>query len=405
LKVTRTEQHIIKRSYFAWKLIDDLCFKSKNLYNYANYIIRQEFIKNGKWIRDNELDKMLQSHETYKELGSQASQKTLQLLDKNWKSFFVAIKDWSKHPEKYLGRPKIPKYKNVKNGRFILMLKNIQFKIENEYLYFSWKPLKSLNNKFKTNIKGKLMQVRFIPRGNDYVLEIVYEINVPECNTTSNRIIGIDIGIDNFATISNNIGIKPIIINGKGIKSINQYYNKKKAKLQSDLKIKHNKDWSNKLQQLTSKRNNKVQHFIHVASKKIIDWCVLYNIDTIVVGKNNGWKQESKMSKKTNQSFVQIPHALFIEKLKYKAENNGIKVIETEESYTSGTSFLDNELPEKKYYNKSRRIKGGLFRSNEGKIINADLNGAYQIIKKVFPNVFSEGIEGAGSHPIRLNYI
>ena len=405
MKATRVEKHQINKTNSLWKIVDNLCWKSKNVYNCANYIIRQEFINNGRWIRYNELDKLMQQQECYYELGSQCSQQALKILDKNWKSFFVSIKDWNKNPAKYLGKPKLPKYKNVNNGRFILTLSNIQFRIEEECLFFSWKPLKPLNNIFKTRVHSKLLQVRFIPNGNIYVLEIVYEVDIPDVNIESERIVGIDIGIDNFATISNNIGVKPIIINGKGIKSINQYYNKKKAELQTDLKVRHGKDWSNRLQILTNKRNNKIDYFLHNASKSIIGWCVYYKIDTIVVGKNDNWKQESKMSKKVNQSFIQIPHALFIEKLTYKADNQGIKVICIEESYTSGTSFLDNELPIKENYNKGRRIKRGLFKSNTGELINADLNGSYQIMKKVFPNAFDNGIEGAGSHPIRLNII
>lgn len=400
--VNRVEKHNINKNDNVWKIIDEYCLKSKNLYNYANYIIRQEFINNKRYIKCNDLDKMLQSHETYKELGSQAAQKTLQLLDKAWKSFFVIIKDWSKNPNKYLGKPKMPKYKD-KDGRFILMIKNTQFSIDNNYIRFGWKPLKELNNKFKTNVKGKLMQLRFVPKGSCYVMEIVYEIEVPDYSSESKRIIGIDLGVDNFATISNNTGLKPFVINGKIIKSMNQYYNKKKAELQSDLKLKYNKNWSNRLQKLTDKRNNKINNFIHNASKYIIDWCVLYNIDTIVIGHNNEWKQESKLSKKVNQNFIGIPYEMLICQLKYKGENNGIKVIETEESYTSGTSFLDNELPIKENYNKKRRITRGLFKSNTNKIINADLNGSYQIIKKVFPEVFTEGIEGVGLHPVKVN--
>jgi len=217
-----------------WVIIDNLCFKSKNLYNYANYIIRQEFINNKKWIRSNSLDKQLQKHETYKKLGSQASQKTLQLLDRNWTSFFKAIKDWSKHPEKYLGRPRLPKYKK-KDGRNIVMIKNIQCKIENNNLIFSWKPLKQFI--IPTKINGKLIQVRFVPRGTIYIMEIVYQIEVPDIKNLNNYICSIDLGLNNLATLTNNIGVKPIIINGKIIKSINQYYNKKKAKIQSVLKL------------------------------------------------------------------------------------------------------------------------------------------------------------------------
>ena len=401
----RVEQHLIKKNNPLWKTIDNLCFKSKNVYNCANYIIRQEFINNGKWIRCNELDKLMQKQDCYYELGSQCSQQTLKILDENWKSFFSSIKDWRKNQYKYLGIPKLPKYKNKEKGRFILSLKNIQFKIKDSYIFFSWKPLKLLNNQFKTKINGRPMQLRFIPRGDYYVMEVVYEINVPDVNTDNTNIIGIDLGIDNFVTISNNIGVKSIIINGRGIKSINQYYNKKTSQIRSQLKTLHNKDWSNILQRLTNKRNNKVTDFLHKASKKVIDYCLENNVDTIVIGRNKNWKQESVLSKQVNQSFISIPHEEFIKKVKYKAENVGIQIIETEESYTSGTSFLDNELPVKENYNKKRRIKRGLFKSNDGILINADLNGAYQIIKKVFPEAFADGIEGVDLHPVRLNVI
>ena len=403
MKVNRVEQHLIKKSDDIYKIIDDLCFKSKNVYNYANYIVRQEFIKNNRWIRYNELASIMKDTEPYRDLGSNVGQQTLRLLDKNWKSFFASIKDWNKNKDKYLGRPKLPKYKDKEKGRNILVIDNIKCSIRDGYLRFSWKPLKPLNNKFKTNATGKLMQVRFIPRKKSYVMEIVYKIDVPEAKEESHRIIGIDIGVDNLATVANNVGLKPFIINGRPLKSINQYYNKIKAEKQSDLKEKHNKDWSNKLQKLTDKRNNKTNDYIHKASKHIIDWCVQNQIDTIVIGRNKNWKQESVMSKKVNQNFVEIPHGLFIEKIKYKAENKGIKVIETEESYTSCTSFLDGEEPCEENKNKKRRICRGLFKSNKGVIINADLNGAYQIIKKVFPNAFADGIEGVGLHPVRVN--
>ena len=403
MKVNRVEQHIIKKVHPSWKLVDDLCFKSKNLYNYANYIIRQEFINNNRWIHYNELFQLCKESESYKEIGSNVGQQTLKILDKSWESFFKTIKDWKKHPDKYLGRPKLPKYKDKEKGRNILGIDNIKFSIKDGYLRFSWSKLKPLNNIFKTNAYGKLMQVRFIPKKSHYVMEIVYEIDVPEVNLESSKVIGIDLGINNFATVSNNSGLPSFIINGKTIKSMNQYYNKKKAKLQSDLKLKHNKNWSNRLQQLINKRNNKINDYIHKSSKYIVDWCIKNQIDTVIIGLNKGWKQESKMSKKVNQNFVGIPYNLFIQKLQYKCENVGIKFIDTEESYTSGTSFLDSELPTKENYNKARRIHRGLFQSNKKTLINADLNGAYQIIKKVIPNAFAEGIEGVGLHPVRVN--
>lgn len=402
--VNRVEQHNINRKHPMWKTIDNLCFKTKNLYNYANYIVRQEFINNNKYIGYYDLKKELKTHESFRDIGSNVGQETIATLSRNWKSFFVSIKDWSQNKEKYLGRPKLPKYLN-KDGRFILVLDNNKYKLIDGYIYFCWKPLKQFNNQIKTNITSKPMQIRFTPKGGNYVLEIVYQIVVPDQPVTSANIIGIDLGVNNFATISNNIGVEPIIINGKVIKSMNQYYNKKKANIQSELKLKENKDWSNKLQKLTNKRNNKVNDFLHKTSKYIIGYCFQNNIDTIVIGRNKKWKQESSMSKKVNQNFISIPYEQFISKLKYKCENKGIRFIETEESYTSGTSFLDGELPCKENYDKSRRIQRGLFKTDSGILINADLNGAYQIIKKVFPNEFSNGIEDVRLHPVRLNVI
>ena len=402
--VQRVYQIQISKSHPIYSTIDQYSFYSKNLYNYANYIIRQEFINNHKYIKTNDMQKQLKTHETFKQLGSQPSQKTLQLLDKNWQSFFKSIKSYSKYPDKFLGRPKLPKYKK-KDGRFIVMLKNINFRIENGYIYFSFKPLKPFNNMFKINIPkcSKLIQLRFIPRNNIYNMELVYEKEIIDTNDSKkpNKICGIDLGINNFATLTNNIGIKPIIINGKIIKSINQYYNKKLAYNKSILKKTNNKDWSNKLDKLTVKRNNKIKNYMHKASKQVIDYCVNNNLDTIVIGNNPEWKQNSTMRKKVNQTFVQIPYESFIKMIQYKAEDVGIKVILTEESYTSGTSFLDNELPVKENYNKSRRVFRGLFKSNTGKLINSDVNGSLQIIKKVVPNVFNNyGIEGLDLTPM-----
>lgn len=381
-----------------WEDIDKYCFLAKNVYNEANYIIRQVFINTGNWIRYNELDSIMQKYDCYYKLGSQASQNTLTLLDKNWKSFFKAIKDWSKKKgEGYLGKPSLPKYKD-KNGRSILMLKNIQFKIKNEKIYFSWKPLNKFSNKIKTNVKGKLMEMRFIPSGNCYFMEIVYEINVPEQKEFNNNIIGIDLGVNNFVSISNNIGLKPIIIKGGVIKSMNQFYNKKKAKIQSETKM----SWNNGLQRLSDKHKNKLDTYMHKVSKFVVNYCLTNNINTIIIGKTNEWKQNSNIGKVNNQNFVYIPFDKFINQIRYKAENIGINCIIAKEDFTSGTSFLDNELPIEENYNIKRRTKRGIFESNNGIRINADINASCQIIKKVFPNAFEQWNRGCDLHPVSM---
>lgn len=155
------------------------------------------------------------------------------------------------------------------------------------------------------------------------------------------------------------------------------------------------------MQSLTDKRHEKIKYQMHCVSKYIIDWCSANDIGSLIIGHNNKWKD----GKKHMQNFTYIPYNLFISMVKYKGENAGIDVIVVDEAYTSGTSFIDNEEPNKDSYDKSRRIHRGLFVSNSGKEINADVNGAYQIMKKAFPNVFPDGIEGVGLHPMTIKHI
>ena len=402
IKINRVERHIIKPNHKHYNLLNEFCYKSKNLYNYANYIIRQEFIKNGNWIRYNNLDKILKQEGNnfdYKNMPlASCSQQCLKLLDKNWKSFFQSIKDYNQNPSKYLGRPKLPKYK-PKNGRNILILTSQNCKIQKGIVKFP-KTFKGFYLKTKIN---KLQQVRIIPKDRYLVVEIVYKINDIVPMLDNNKYISIDLGLDNFVTVVNNCGLKPFVINGKGLKSINQYYNKQVSYYNSISKRMNGLDYTNRISKITNKRNNKVDDFIHKASRYIVDYCRDNKINTIIIGNNKNWKQNSKMSKVVNQNFISIPYYKFIEKVKYKAEEIGINIIITEESYTSGTSFLDNELPIKENYNKNRRIHRGLFISNNNVRINADVNGAYQIMKKVFPKAFSNGIEGVGLHPFKVD--
>ena len=373
------------------------------MYNEANYVIRQEFIENGNYISYYDMNKEFKTHENYKFTFSQPANCTLRLLDKNWKSYFRAIKDWKAHPEKYLGIPKLPKYLK-KDGRFPWMIPNNQlvYDYEKSTIYIRNRLMNDYE--WKCRCLGRPIQVRFIPKGSCYVMEIVYEIEIPDVKTESNHIASIDLGVDNLVTMTNNIGLNPIIINGKGIKSINQYYNKRLAKEKSLLKIRHGKDWSKKLDVITFKRYQRIKNYMHNTSSYIVKWCVENKIDTLVVGKNKEWKQNTSMSKGSNQKFVDIPYQMLLQQLKYKCENVGIKYIETEESYSSGTSFLDGEEPIKQNYDKSRRIERGLFKSNSGLLINSDVNGSLQIMMKVFPNAFNEryGIE-AFLTPIVIN--
>ena len=399
IEVQRVERHIIKETHELYEMIDDYCFKVKNLYNYANYLVRQEFINNGKWIREYDLSKMCQSSESYKDIMGQTAQQTIKLLSQNWKSFFVSIKDWSKNKEKYNGRPKLPKYKHKTNGRYIAVFTNQNCKIIDSHVRF---PKVFNQYLLPTKMNGKLQQVRIVPKNRQYVIEVVYKTMIQDLREDNGKYMSIDIGLDNLATIVTNSGMNPVVLNGKGLKSVNKYFNKQTSHYKEIAKRMNDKHITNRIFRLTNKRNNVIDNLMHKASRMVVDLALENDVSVIVVGNNKDWKRESKMSKNVNQSFVGIPHQRFIEMVQYKAENVGINVILTEESYTSGTSFIDNELPIKNNYDKSRRKHRGLFVSNNGTKINADVNGAYQIMKKVFPNVFSNGIEGVGLHPIRV---
>lgn len=400
--VPRVEKHNIKPNHPYYHMIDEFCFMSKNLYNFANYQIRQSFTKeDGRFIGYYEMDKLLKKEGMefdYRNMPSaDSAQQCLRLLEKNWKSFFSAIKDWSKNKEKYTGRPNLPNYFD-KFGRNILILTNLSCRVKDGVIRF---PKKFNGFTLKTKADS-VQQVRVLPRSGFITIEVIYRVEVSIALTDNDRYLGIDIGVNNLATVSNNFGNEPVVVNGKHIKSINQYYNKKISKQRKIAKRMNDSNWTKEMNKLTNKRNNMIDDKLHKASKSIIDYALSCEANTIVIGNNKDWKRESKMSKKVNQKFVGIPHQRFIQMIQYKAENVGINVILTEESYTSGTSFLDNEIPSKQNYNKSRRIHRGLFVSNDGKRINADVNGSLQIIKKVFPNAFSNGIEDVGLHPFRV---
>ena len=401
---TRVEKHLIRSSSPYFKMLSEYCHLAKNLYNQANYILRQNFINERKIIGYCELDRILKADKEYPNYRlmplAQSAQQVLRILNKNWKGYFAAAKDYKKNPSKYQGRPKLPKYKK-KDGMFVLTLTNQNCKLKDGVLIF---PQKFKDFKVKAKFAEKsyksFQQVRFVPDGTNIMLEIVYEIEETKPKSDNGRYAGIDIGIDNLLTVATNDGQNPFIVNGKIPKSINQFYNKELARRKSICQKENSSYSSKEIKKLTAKRNRKIEDYMHKASRLVVKECVGRGINTIIIGKNDGWKQESKLSKKVNQHFVQMPFAKLIEMIKYKAEDMGITVIVTEESYTSGTSFLDNELPVKENYDKKRRIQRGLFKTRNGKIINADVNGAFQIMRKVFPKLLGRRDRGRVLRPL-----
>ena len=364
--------------------------------------------------------KCLQTEDNpYKMLPAQTAQQVLRDLDTNWKSTISAIKDYALHPSKYNGKPNIPKYKK-KNGRAKTTFTAQQCKIKDNKITF---PKTDLT--LEIGIKHEnltLKQVRIIPMGSIYKIEIVWEKEKqkPIDDLNPNSCLAIDLGVSNIATLTNNIGLPPIIINGRKLKYINHCYNKEKAKAQEKLPfVKNNKGeleqlhWSKLLSKITKNRNNKIETNMHKISKYIINYCKENHISTIVIGLNNTWKQNINVGKKNNQNFTTIPFRILINQIIYKAEELGILVIVREESYTSKASFLDlDEIPTyekgntKKYKFSGVRIKRGLYKSKDGIYINADVNGSYNIMRKEFPEWFSKDtIKNFIIKPIKVNVI
>ncbi len=226
-------------------------------------------------------------------------------------------------------------------------------------------------------------------------------INRAELKNDNNRYMGIDIGLNNLAAIASNTEMVPVLIKGKSLKSMNKFYNDNLSYYKKEAE-KVNNFGQKKINNLTIKRDNKITDYMHKASSYIINLAISNDICTIIIGNVNATLKKQK--EKEDVSFVEIPYQKLIEMIGYKAKKAGINVIICEETYTSGTSFLDEEMPNKENYNKERRKYRGLFVSNDGKKINADINGSLQIIKKVFPHAFDNGIEHIELNPIVVNF-
>jgi putative transposase len=409
-----TEQHVIGRDDPRFATIDAAAFQSKNLYNAANYLYRQAFIHQGIYLTYNKVQKRMQSHEAYKALPAKVSQQILMALDNNWKGFREGLKAYYEDPSKFLKRPRPPKYKHKTKGRNLLIYtlqalrggqskKGIQGRIQPSGL-----PIE-----VKTKQKH-IDQVRIIPRNGHYVVEVVYSKEPIQAHVDPSFCVAIDLGVTNLAAItSNRAGFVPRLVNGRPLKAINQWYNKRMKELILCLPKEDRERATKQMERITNKRNRRVNHYLHAASKTMIDLLVKEGVGTIIVGKNPFWKQKVRIGRRNNQNFVQIPHARFIEMLTYKAALVGIQVEIQEESYTSVASFLDLDLiptfnPEDttEYTFSGIRIgkRGRLYRTKDGRIICADVNGSYNILRKSRPDAFpkAKGIAAYVVQPLRL---
>jgi putative transposase len=404
------EQHVIGRGDPRYAVIDEAAFKSKNLYNAANYEIRQVFIHEGRYLNYNEVQRRMQSHEAYKALPAKVSQEILIVLDRNWrKGFFEALKAYEEDPSKFTGRPGLPKYKHKTEGRNVLIytVQAISKKgLKNGLIQPSMLPI-SVKTKHKD-----IDQVRVVPRNGYYVVEVIYTKEPVQAHVDPSFCVGIDLGVTNLAAIaSNREGFVPRLVNGRPLKAWNQWYNKRMKELKKLLPKADRERVTRQMECITNKRNRRIDHYLHTASKRMIDFLVENGIGTVIIGKNPLWKQACEMGRRNNQNFVFIPHARFIDMLTYKAALVGIGVEVREESYTSKASFVDlDPIPDYTPSDETAHVFSGkrigrrnrLYRTKDGRTICADVNGAYNIVRKSKPDAFAKGTAGYVVHPVRL---
>ena len=419
------EEHIIRcgRQRDLYRRIDGYCYSSKNLYNSANYLITQcsrisRKLKNGEILDSWEkglayrtncailhynhsgkkvkqlryidehngfiadayfLSWYLKGTREYKAMPYAAcAQICIQELCRAWRSFYRGMDAWKKGTAAMTAMPRRPGYKDRDRGRNALVLTYQNIRVDENGCV----KLPSFLDGIHIRARHKdIKQVRILAEEGRIRILLMYPARVPS-RSGAGGTMGIDLGVDNLMTLCMDTEAEPVIINGRGVKSINRSYNKRKALLQSAAKKANGKTMTGRIAKLTQKRNRKIRDCMHKASRKVIQIAQKEGIGTIIIGNNRGWKQKADMGNRTNQAFVSIPYKMLIDQIRYKAALAGIEVKVVEESYTSGTSYIDGEFPCREAYDSRRRIKRGLFRSNNGLLINADVNAAYQIMKK-----------------------
>ena len=309
-------------------------------------------------------------------------------------------KDFEKNPSKYGNhRPHLPSYKRGKKQNMVVFT-NCDCRIKDDnHIHF----VKNVIESIKTNVKkDELKQVRIIPQATCYVVEVVYERKEADLGLDKDNFLSIDLGLNNLCSCISNVGLIPFIVNGRIMKSFNQWYNKKKAKLMSFV---GDRGSSNRIRRITLFRNCWIEDKLHKISRYIVNFCRSNNIGTIIIGLNKEWKQEINIGRRNNQHFVSIPHSKLIDKIVYKAKLLGINVVIHEESYTSKIDHLAFEPLKKQESYLGKRKKRGLFQSSIGKLINADINGSIGIARKVIGDSFIGKIIDSGFvfNPIRVN--
>ena len=417
------ERIIISRSHPNWKACHRMCSCARKLGNCATYVMRHRIFEKLPVPTRKDFDHAVREQylSDYRAMPSAASaQRAIQIVGKEFKSYAKASQEFKKHPEKFLGKPRLPGYKN--RYRTFVVGRN-GYHIQNSHLIltggeeFGFSPLKirccqhqDFNALVKDTVAG---DVRIIAKGNSFIVEITYRSSAEETKAIAldkTQACLIDLGTNNLAAIiSTRPGVRSVLVKGGVIKSINQKYNKEVAKLRS---LGHGRHIAVK----GFKRERQINDYFHKVSRWIVNYCLVNDLGRIVIGLNNDWKQKAHLGRITNQNFVYIPHSRLAQMIDYKARAYGIDVIIREESYTSQASAVDfDEVP---VYGQEtapavfsgRRVKGGLYRSAQRKLLNADAQAAANIGRKELGNEWLRtrlGVDGGAflEAPAVIRYI
>ena len=375
--ITLVEKHQINQNNPFYKEIDDLGFLAKNLYNATLYTVRQNYILQKTYLDYYKMNRLFidENQVDYRALPAKVSQKVQQLVDKNFKSFFGLLK--LKQAGQYTKPVKIPNYLHKQKGRQVLHYNKGALSFRDE----GYIKLSKTGIKIKTQLTKEQVQfVRLIHKYGYKVIEIGYKVVKPSKKTENiNKYASIDLGLNNLMTVTST-EFSPLIYNGRPLKSINHYYNKRISKLKG--KLPNNQYTSKQIEILYRKRQNKIETYLHQISRQLVNQLVSKGVGTLVIGYNPGWKQDINLGKVGNQNFVQVPFLTLVKQLKYKCELEGIEVVIQEESYTSKCSFIDLEVVKKHDIYVGKRVHRGLFKTSSGRVINADVNGSLNILHK-----------------------
>jgi len=417
MEIILTQKNRLKLPESEMEQIRLLSFYSARLYNVGLYSVRQYFFDNNEYLNYSKNYHLCKGNENYRLLLSDTAQQTLRLVERNFKSFFGLLN--LKQQGKYSEKVRLPHYKKS-DELAIVTIQGRSARIRHGYVLVGFSKAfkekhqpknKELRFKLPRNIDvDKLQELRIVPKfnGKEFDIEFVYKKEVEPVELDTDKYLSCDLGLDNFATLFDSTDGSSFIIDGRKIKSINHRYNKETARLQS---IKDHQGITKptaRMINLNRKREFKINDYFNRGVKCITDYCLENNIGNIVVGNFEGIKQGINHGKRNNQNFVQIPYGIFRRKLKSKCEQLGIELHSIEESYTSKTSFLDCELPNKHDQYLGKRVKRGLFRSGNGTLINADTNGAAQILvkhlvkSKLNPDIVRGQSKGAVNAPVRV---